>query len=461
MRGPLVGWWARRGTAGVRVDESLPPLSVDEAALLRRSVHRWLAAHGQEAVVGGQAARADGTWGLANLARICAEHPAPVWPRLIDAHLSTLVRASGKPLDLHELPPEAVLGQAMVRLWPVDTTGIDSVAGYRKVVEGLAQTLVVDAPTHVRTISRSNARRFGEAALAEAAYLNLAAGRYEHRAVEVEGYCFDVVYSDSTYAASKLIVMPALLAELYGDDDVGRGVLVGVADRSMLVAHRLGDGSGEAATELLAAFVAARHAQAPWPLSPHVYRWHDGRLGVEEPGSDSPTVSPAVTVLGAALARSGLIAASGTGTQAAVESDGLGIDLTPIPPKARETMAIALRVCRDHICHGVLQAGSVTPFVLMGSRDTFDLVLLDAEALAGFQDPFTFMHQFRGGKNRFAIMGMDAVEDTGTAAVPSKCAVLQIEHEAGYAQRLIVSYRQPVPGQVRFRGPYEQQTPRD
>jgi hypothetical protein len=435
---------------------------VDQAAVLRRSVHRWFAEHGREAVVAGDAAQVDGTFGLANLARVCATRPTQAWPELVDAHLDALLTATENKLDLQALPRETVLGQVMARLWPVDTVGIDSAAGYRRVAAGLAETLVLDAATHVRTIDSGQAQRFGAAALKEAAYANLATGAYEHRAVAAGGYCFDVVRSESTYAGSKLLVMPALLSELYGDLDVDRGVLVGVADRSILIVHRLGTGRREDAGELLAAFVAARHAQAPWPLSPHVYCWRDGKLELATAGQASASSRPDVeaTQLGAVLIRSGLLPPP-TGAVGDLDGDELGIELTPVPAESRDMMAIALRFCRDHIRDGVQQTGSFPPFVLMNATNNLDLVLVSSETVTGRQDPFTYLHQFMGGKNRFAVMGVDAAETVPTKGKPAKCAIVQVEHRAGLSQRLRIPYRQLAPGKVHFSGPLDQRIPPD
>lgn len=456
-----MGWWERRGGGGP-VDASLAPLTVDQAAVLRRSVHRWLAEHGREAVVAGELAQSDGTFGLANLARVCATHPLQAWPELVDAHLGVLLTATETRLDLQALPSETVLTQVMARLWSADTVGIDAVAGYRRVVDGLVETLVLDTTTHVCTIDSTQAQWFGTAALGEAAYANLASSAYEHRAIAAGGYCFDVVYGESTYAGSKLLVLPALLAELYGDLDVDLGVLVGVADRSMLIVHRLDAGRREDAGELLAAFVAAQHAQAPWPLSPRIYYWRDSKL---EPAAAAPTLpgsGPGVeaTQLGAVLIRSGLLSTP-TAAVGVFEGDELGVELTPFPPASRGMLAIALRFCRDHIRDGVRQAGSFSAFVLMNASNDLTVVLVGPETVAGREDPFTFLHQFMGGKNRFAIMGVDAAEAVPTKGKPAKYAILQIEHRAGYSQRLRIPYRELAAGQVHFGQPLTQRVPTD
>jgi surface antigen len=326
-----MGWLSRRpSSSAAEIDPSLPPLTVDQAALLRRTVHAWLAQHGHEALVAADHVELESTFGLENLARNCAQHPQRSWGGLVGNHLQVLMTATttGR-VDPAMLPRAELLSRVMLRLWPSDTFDTDSVGGpsIHEVADGLVETLVYDAPSYVATIDAERETKLGSAELRGAARRNLARDRYVHEIVEQKGARIDLVHSESTYAASKILVLTDLLRELYGERDFSRGVLVGVPDRSMLVLHVVEGQPAHGAIASMTPFVTRRYAEAPWPLSPHIYWWNAGELvAVARADGLDANGQPKITVImdddfGAAT---GLLV-----PRAELTADRLGVTLEP------------------------------------------------------------------------------------------------------------------------------------
>jgi hypothetical protein len=441
-------------------DPILAPLSIADAALLRRSVQRWLAEHGREAVMAADHVKVDGLLGLTNLARLCAQQPggSAAWPAIIEAHLATLLGAMADPVDVSTLSPDDLAQRVMLRLWPDDTVGMSagSVAGWADVAPGLVQTLVLDEANNVRTIAVGEAATFDERLLLEAGRNNFARSPYQRHIVEWQDVRIDVLRGDSTYSASQLLVLAELLAQMYPDRVASSGVLIAVPDRSMLMVHIIDGDTGSGVLAAMRRYARERHGRVPWALSPHVYWWHDGDLSIADASQRSDLAERATdetySVFERAVAATEPVPGPTTSDVAARETDSPGIDPEQFPPAAREVLSIALELCADQITGGIKKASSFNPFVVMGTRYAFDLVLIDhAETFLTKDDPFLFMQKFMARPNQFAIMAVAArLDATGAEAAYTYVVVMQIEHAVGTSVRLAIPYRITPSGDPRF-----------
>jgi hypothetical protein len=445
------------------MDPVLVPLTLSDAALLRRLVQSWLVEHGREGVMAAGEVKLDGLHGLTNLARLCAQQPGgPAdWPGVIDAHFATLLPALQNRVDADALSPADFTSRVMLRLWPDDMLGLNAntMAGWANVAPGLVQTLVLDEPNTVRSVAVSQAARVGEQILLRAARDNLAQAHYERHIADWHGIRVDVLRSDSSYMASQLLVLDDILGRMYPYEVAPSGVLVAVPDRSMMLLHVVASGTGTRVVSAMRRYARERHGHAPWPLSPHVYWWYDGELSVADtPVSDDSDSAndPGYDAFKDSITKTEPTPRAAPANPAAGETERPVISLHQFPAAAREVLAIALRVSADHIANGMKTESAFTPFVLMGDRSTFNLVLIQhAEMLPAGLDPFVYMHKFMTSPNQFAIMAVTArPASTEHADTGHYLAIVQIEHVAGVSTRIAVPYRLTATGNPRFGRPF-------
>lgn len=157
-----------------------------------------------------------------------------------------------------------------------------------EIVPGVLRLLVVDLPEVVMTPTRAQLEeRSPLGPLLDAGWRNLHAMLDDptlvaHPVTISEGAppAFQAIMGESVYTASLVLMLPELLARLLPSTPLGpAGALVGFAFRNQLAVHVIGDRDGNiAALTHLPRFVARGFADAPGPISPHTYWWHDGRL---------------------------------------------------------------------------------------------------------------------------------------------------------------------------------------
>jgi hypothetical protein len=456
-----VSWFTRRRPqADNQVDAVLAPLSITDAALLRRSVQRWLAEHGREAVMAAGHATIDAELGLVNLARLCAQQTrgSAAWPTVVDAHLTAVLAALPERVDMNTISPEEFARQVMLRLWPDDIPDLtaDAAAGWAEVAPGLVQTLVLDEAATVRTIAVYQAARIGEQFLLAAARNNLAHVPYNRQVVSWQDMSVDVLRSESSYAASQLLVLNHVLAEIYPARVASLGILLAVPDRSMLMLHVVESGTGEHLIATMGRYARERYGRVPWPLSPHVYWWQDGDVRIantrQRTDRDDPATSASYSAFKRAVDDTEPTPQPVAPNLSSGDSTGPVIDLEQFPPAAREVLSVAWRVCAEQMVTAIKEGSTFNPFVLMGTRGTFDLVLINnAELRPAKVDPFSYMRQFMTRPNEFAIMAVTARfrarDDDETY---SHVAVLQIEHEANVSTRVAIPYRLTASRDPRF-----------
>lgn len=278
-------WWRRRRAPAPqpgddRPDAHLSPLTVGQAAQLRVLVRRTLAELGLEGVPEGDRLRlADGrVLGLVNLARAVAHEPASRWPAVVGRHTRIM-------LDFFDTPLPTSLEEARDRLYlRLVTTGDVPPGGcVRSIGADLVQAAAVDHPEHVATVTDAALVEHlgGWDALTEAGLANLSTLRADQtrRWVDPVAGAEILVSIGGFFNASRLLVLPVLLAQDFGVERPAHGVLLVVPNRHLLAAHVLvGVDETIVAVRNLAALAAREHAGVVGPLSPNVYFWRDGEV---------------------------------------------------------------------------------------------------------------------------------------------------------------------------------------
>jgi hypothetical protein len=95
------------------------PLSIDQAATLRRLVREAFARHGREVTTEADHVKDDtgAEFGLWNLGVLCGQHKERKWPALVETHVGNLVSPGN---DIEALPEEQLLDLVHLRLQPSD-----------------------------------------------------------------------------------------------------------------------------------------------------------------------------------------------------------------------------------------------------------------------------------------------------------------------------------------------------
>lgn len=217
--------------------------------------------------------------GLQNVAQSCAQVAIERWPSLIAEHFDCIFAVSDDQnalmVDVGDF--DKVSERLRVRLYPIDLLSQSVETIHRPGPEGTIEVIVLDLPTTVRTISRSEAKRWALEApeLFEIGRRNLQrAGLLKRTAVALyPGVEIQLYSGDPYYAASH-----ALLLDAYLPDALPHGALVGLPRRDVMLLHFIRNiGVAEAIRSILQAIVSM-YADGPGSLSPHLYWFRQGEF---------------------------------------------------------------------------------------------------------------------------------------------------------------------------------------
>lgn len=266
-----------------QADEELP-LTVDQAARLRSLARTAFAEAGREVTVYADHVEDDAgaKFGLWNLAALCRDHPAADWPQLVHDHVRRLVASPGPSLE--DMSDDDLRASTYLRL--VEAAGVPDHSWHptaRRLGEDLLVVLSVDLPETVTTPpERDWEARGGLAGWREIGAANLRALLVSDDVVHERvghggsGGDFDVVMGDPFFTGSLPLLMGEVVQRFTPGVDISRGVLVVVPFRHQF-AWRVVDGPDAAiALDHLFRFAMLASADAPGPLSPHVFWVRDG-----------------------------------------------------------------------------------------------------------------------------------------------------------------------------------------
>lgn len=220
-------------------------------------------------------------FGLQNLAQICRQADRDAWRDIIRAHFDTVfsVSEADSALRLDMTDFEAIRGQLRARLYPEDILRQSDDVVVRAGPPGTLEAVVVDLPTCVRTVSRSEAALWPVSvdALHALARENLMlGGPLQVSTAEVErGVHIKVIQGDPYYAASHALWLDRYLAE-----GLPHGALVALPRRDIALFHEIRSLSAIEAVTALLRIAIAMHRDGPGSLTPNVY-WR--RQGEFEP----------------------------------------------------------------------------------------------------------------------------------------------------------------------------------
>ena len=283
-----MAWWRRRPGADRpddgrsdddRPDPELPPLTTGQAARLRAVARAAFAEAGLETVPDGAVLRGlDGrVLGLTNVARLAALTPEDRWSALLAQHARTMVTAAATPAPdgLDEVRDRLYLRLLTAGDVPAD-------AAVRSVGGGLVAAVAVDHPEHVATLTRSDALEGlgGWDAVAEVGLANLRALRAQRTSNLVDDATGAVLHvsAGGFFHASRVLVLPTVLAEDFRLEEPAHGVLVAAPHRHLLAVHAVVGVDEVLVTLRRLAGLARGERSGPGPLSEDVFFWRDGVL---------------------------------------------------------------------------------------------------------------------------------------------------------------------------------------
>jgi hypothetical protein len=256
------------------------PLSVDQAALLRRLVREAFAERGIEVTFDGPSLLADDgqRYFLHNIAVAVAELPVTEWPSQAARFAASLLDRE----DLETLTESALEAATYLRIQPSDVSDLSNQPTAPSIAPGLVTLLAIDLPATVATpgeeywAARGGADRWRAVGVRNLSALigspELAVERLASDDVE-----FRVLHGESFFTATLALLLPQVLAAYDGDAATEHGVLVAVPHRHQLVWRPL-DGPGAVATlNAMVRFAVLGNADGAGPVSPHVFWVRDGR----------------------------------------------------------------------------------------------------------------------------------------------------------------------------------------
>lgn len=257
------------------------PLTVDQAATLRRLVREAFAAHGREVIIEADHVRDDtgAQFGLWNLAVLCGQHRERKWPSLVDTHVGNLISPQN---DIQAIPEDQLVDLVHLRLQSEDT-GVD-VSGHAvaHAIPGVFTVLAVDLPTMVTSPRTAYwEERGGTARWTEIGRRNLAAlvgaPDLEFRRIQQGETSFSLLLGESFFTASLALVLSEAIRRYEPSADLTNGVLVAFPNRHQLVWRAVDSASVIPSLNGMIGFTAMGFEQGAGPLSGEVYWHHDGR----------------------------------------------------------------------------------------------------------------------------------------------------------------------------------------
>ena len=273
-----MGLFGARGQAGP-ADEALPFLTVEQADDFRLLFGTALRERGLEVQMhpGHAVDAADRQFGLWNLAAQCADARRRQWPRLVAEHVDRVLASFDEPDPFDGLSEDEVRRQTYARLSAED--GLPPLDGFphREFVPGVVEMLALDLPETIAMYNHEHAARLGGwEALRAHGVRNLDSLPVEQlQTVDLpDGGTFQVLVGDSVHTASRVLLLPGLAATLGGQEDRGHGWLMSIPNRHQAAWHMISDATVIPAVQAMAHFARLGHADAPSPISPHVFWWN-------------------------------------------------------------------------------------------------------------------------------------------------------------------------------------------
>lgn len=293
-----------RGQATGPADEALPFFTEEQADDFRTLFGTALRERGFEVQMHPDHAvdAADRQFGLWNLAAQCADAKRRQWPHLVADHVDRVLASFDAPDPFDSLSEEDVIRQTYARLNAED--GLPPLENFphREFVPGVVEMLALDLPETITMYNHEHATRLGGwEALRQHGVRNL-------RSLPVEqletldapgGGTFQVLLGDSVHTASRVLLLPGLASTLGGPEERGHGWLMSIPNRHQAVWHMISDATVIPVVQAMAHFARLGHADAPSPISPHVYWWngsgYEQLTQVDDEGNLSIYASPDFT----------------------------------------------------------------------------------------------------------------------------------------------------------------------
>lgn len=255
------------------------PLTVDQAATLRRLVHQAFAAHGTEVTMAPDHVEdsSGAKYGLWNLAALCNDNPQRSWPQLVSHHVANLLDPGS---DIETLSDDELIDLVHLRIQ--SEFGDELPRTLDELAPGLATVLAVDLPTMVSTPQleyweeRGGVGRWEQVGRRNLAALVGATG-LEHLVLGEGEMRFHAIIGDSFFTASLALAMDETVRHYQPTANLSNGLLVAVPNRHQLVWRSIDGPEVVPSLNGIVHFTKLGYDDAAGGLSPHVYWRHEGR----------------------------------------------------------------------------------------------------------------------------------------------------------------------------------------
>jgi hypothetical protein len=251
-------------------------------------------------------------FGFWNIASQCATSEKSEWRSLIEEHLCRVLESMEAPSPFESLENDEAHYRTYARLY--EESFVPDLAKYphREFAPGIVEMLALDLPDTVAVFDHDNARSFsGYESLRRSGIANL-----NDLAVEAletldagGGATVHVLLGDSVYTGSRALLLPSLASELTHDTPTAHGWLMSIPNRQQVAWHVIKDAGVLHAVQAMARFTALGYADAPGPVSPHVYWWngsaYEQLTRLDESGALTIEVSPAFQAVLQSVTREG------------------------------------------------------------------------------------------------------------------------------------------------------------
>lgn len=264
-------------------DEAYPFFSAAQAARIRGLLRAAFAELGVESTIAStHLEAADGrVFGFDNVMTFCRQAPSEQdWPQLVAEHARRLQATRHGAEPAGSMTAEELRSRTYVRLQSTKLQGIDTVA-QAPFAPGIVQTLVVDLPEALRTMSQQEMDRLGGWAEAHAAGIeNLLAidDLMFHEVATDSRTPITCVYNDrdrdlAMHIGSLALVLPEVIERWNLPAAGPAGMFLTVPHRGALFMHVLCDEHALKSLEKLINVTLSQFESAPGPVSPEVYWW--------------------------------------------------------------------------------------------------------------------------------------------------------------------------------------------
>lgn len=235
------------------------------------------------------------TFGLGNLAQVCAISPEAEWAATVALHFERMARSFDENSLPSAVPFEEARDRLGVRLWDMPNQLLTDLAVWREEIPGLASVLFIDSPESITTVRREDAVKWGKSddELFETALANLPTlAPLQRTSFELpEGHTLNEFLGESPFSCSFALLLD-------GADEVGgpHGFFFSVPSRHRVLTMAF---LGIKSLHVLSNFMSLTQnleREGPGSISARVYWRHEGvtlevpyaldgdRLSVTPPG---------------------------------------------------------------------------------------------------------------------------------------------------------------------------------